>query len=134
MKYRPSRFVAFGFAICFALTVWVSASAAATCVLTAADLAEFKLSNAHLADKAQIDALPQNWKTALCRTRLLWNRMASGYWDDTDLVGVPVYYLSPVERLAFSEVQTAFIEARFKHMSAAEWRRLKQKLADDLKK
>lgn len=60
--------------------------------------------------------------------------MASGHWDDNDLVGVSVYYLSPAERLAFSKVQTAFIEAQFKHMSAAEWRRLKQKLADDLQK
>ena len=134
MKYRPSRFVAFGFMVCFALTGWTSAAAAAACTLTAADLTALQLSNAHLADRAQIDALSQDRGAMLCRTRLQWNRVASGQWAESDLIGVSVYYLSPAERLAFSKIQTAVIEARLKHMSDAEWRQFQQKLLDESKK
>lgn len=132
--HPTSRFLAFGFVVCFALVVWADAASAAACVLTAADFGALKTSRSGLASQEQIDAKPPHLQTMLCATRLHWNCVASGTWVDSDLDEISPYYLSPSERTAFAKIIDASAQAKLSKMSDAEWRQLRRKLIDDLNK
>jgi hypothetical protein len=134
MNSRPGRCIVVGLIAACAVVVWADAVSAAACILTAADFEALKASRSGVASQEQIDAKPPHQQTILCATRLHWNRVASGTWVDSDLDEISPHYLSPSERTAFAKMIDASTQAKLSKMSDAEWRRLKQKLTDDLKK
>jgi hypothetical protein len=133
MNFRSSHITAFGFVFCI-LNALDQAASAAACTLTAEDFAALQLSASGLASQAQIDAKPPNQQAMLCATRLHWNRVASGTSIDSDLDEISPYYLSPIERRVFGKLTDAKALAILNHMPDTEWRKLRQKTLDDLKK
>ena len=134
MNSRPGRCLVVGVIAACAVVVWADAVSAAACVLTAADFEALKTSRSGLASQQQIDAKTPHLQAMLCATRLHWNRVASGTWADSDLDEISPHFLSPSERAAFGKLLDASAQAKIGKMSDAEWRQLRQKLIDDLKK
>lgn len=128
------RYFAVGVIVAWALLVRTDAFSAAACNLTAADFEAIKTSSSGLASQEQIDAKPPNQQARLCATRLHWNRVASGTWVDSDLDEISPTYLSPSERTAFYKLYDGSFLVKIKQMSDAEWRQIRQKVMEELKK
>jgi hypothetical protein len=124
---------ALGFAACLALIVGAQAASAAACALTAGDLAALRASRAALASQAQIDALPQDRQTALCATRLHWNRIAAGEGAENEWHEVTPDYLSPRERRAYGRISDRAVR-RLNKRPDGEWGPISKETLDALKK
>jgi hypothetical protein len=122
-----------------------ASTAAASCVLSAADFKALALSPSHVASQAEVDALEgQNIATLgvtkqalLCGTREAWARISSGQYDNKTFgpiaLNISPFYLSPEELTAFNKIDDAWQSGKMKSMSQAQLKRLRQQLLDDAK-
>jgi hypothetical protein len=108
---------------------------AATCTLTAADFESLKLSKSALGDQTAVDALPQDRRERLCKTRAAWNHIVAGTWTQEDFRGVsPIDYLNPTEVKIFRKLQNDLAMAILNKMSDSDFQKMHRDWMEQLKK
>jgi hypothetical protein len=120
-----------------------ASTAAASCVLSAADFKALALSPSHIANQAEVDGLAgqtiatlgETKLALLCGTRKAWARISSGQYDNETFgpiaLKVSPFYLSPGELNAFNTLDDAWLSGKMKSMSPAQLKRLRRQLLDD---